>query len=501
MVIIFVAAQKFEKRDGKTMSKKREYSEMDLLKPHRRNPSSNPSRSLMQEVASDKARVLFSAPFRRMQQKAQVFPLESNTSVRSRMTHSLEVAHLGRSLSNVIATKLPVDNGFKEHLSEIAQLVETACLMHDIGNPPFGHFGEEAIRRWFDANGEDCAEQAVGKIRKKEKELLVQLMSDFRFFDGNCQGLRIVATIQWDRNEFAMNLTYPQVAAFLKYNRTSSESTKPDIPFSEKPGWFESEVPLVRDVKKELGIENTRHPLTYIMEAADDIAYCLSDIEDGIEKGIIEESHFWTLLRKEWRSLGRIETQQWLTPEDGVDAGGELKSFLLKKTSLTSKLVNAAADVFVREHDAILCGKLSVGLLEGDSEEALMLEALKRVAKKHIYTCRAAEAIEIAGYSVITGLLDCFRPMLSLSLNKMDAISQLSIESDTDGLERRLYNRLAPKYRQAYRYARDQLEVESNLAIREWWLRTHLLVDHIAGMTDQYALDCYQGLSGICITE
>src|SRR5574343_61455 len=264
-----------------------------ILSKTRRKKSSNPNRGLLTESESDRGRVLFSPAFRRLQQKAQVFSMEPNAAVRSRLTHSLEVSQLGRYLADEICQRLLIntpDRLDQFQVGAFVNFVETACLMHDIGNPPFGHFGEAAIQQWFLKNGKECLADALGvqdaKIKTSEfAETAEKTLADFHEFDGNPQGVRIVCRLQWNKDPYGLNLTKTTLESFLKYIRSPGES-KSQL-FCKKPGFFSTEKTLIREVWDQFGYEEPqRFPLAYIMEAADDIAYCISDLEDAFEKNV-----------------------------------------------------------------------------------------------------------------------------------------------------------------------------------------------------------------------
>ncbi|MDB5884963.1 MAG: putative deoxyguanosinetriphosphate triphosphohydrolase, partial [Polaromonas sp.] len=266
-----------------------------LLTTDRARKSTFSGRNLIIESESDRSRLVFSAPFRRLQQKAQVFSLEANAAVRSRLTHSLEVAQIGRFLADLIVENL-IKNELIDSITarSFINFVETACLMHDLGNPPFGHFGEAAISQWFRKNGANYVQRSIGlsseiNITNEIKEVL----ADFLEFDGNCQGLRIVALLQWNDDEYGLNLTYTALASHLKYIRAPlfDPSNEKHRPFRKKAGFFSTEQELVEIMWRQFGYskENPqRFPLAYVMEAADDIAYCISDLEDSIEKGLLK---------------------------------------------------------------------------------------------------------------------------------------------------------------------------------------------------------------------
>jgi dGTPase len=190
-----------------------------LLSPVRRRTSSRSGRTLLTESESDRGRVLFSPAFRRLQQKAQVFSMEPNAAVRSRLTHSLEVSQVGRYLADEITQRLGPLRLNDMQQGALVNFVETACLMHDIGNPPFGHFGEAAIQEWFKKHGAKCVLTSMDLDEKVAPSYAASMnlaLADFFQFDGNPQGLRIVSRLQWNTDAFGLNLTKTTLAAFLR---------------------------------------------------------------------------------------------------------------------------------------------------------------------------------------------------------------------------------------------------------------------------------------------
>lgn len=495
------------------------YSNLIIAK--RRQDTSSPKTNLVEETESDRARVIYSSSFRRLQQKAQVFSLEDNAAVRSRLTHSFEVGQIGRYLARRALHE--IKNEFKKDVvpNEIEQafvnLVETACLIHDIGNPPFGHFGEAAIQKWFSEHGIECVTRACGKaVDQKNTE---KYMADFEQFDGNCQGYRLLTKLLWTRDEYALNLTYSQLASFIKYVRAPYESKKGN--FSKKPGYFLSEEDLVKEMWSLLSMEEKqRFPLAYLMEASDDIAYCISDIEDGIEKGLINEDFFFEKVIDEWNywcNELHIAESEWLIQKIEEVRNKDSKwieqsRFLSFKTKLTNDLVSYAAQRYVKDHEKLLKCEANP-LLENDSKEHAALKALKSFSRRHLYRSETAESIELAGYRVISGLLDHYKSLISCTKEDFFKICGLDEQSDNfnfnkqhqipSGLdvEVRLFNKLPKKYRRCYYNTVDKLGGTQNIKPEdEWFYRSHLIVDYIAGMTDHYALETYQLLSGIQVS-
>lgn len=263
-----------------------------LVTRERYDTTSIPGREIDEEAASDRSRVLYSSAFRRLQQRTQVFALAENAAVRSRLTHSLEVADVGGLIAAKIVDALLSRGGLEpKYCKAFVHLAETGCLAHDIGNPPFGHFGEKAIQEWFRKSWPDVCKEAIGASAASEDDLQL-LVKDFLEFDGNPQGIRILTRLQGrtteERRDHGMNLTRSQVLTALKYPRAPSEDGSGSA--WKKPGFFESERDRIETAWSSFGDlagAGRRFPIAYIVEAADDISYCLGDMEDGIEQRLL----------------------------------------------------------------------------------------------------------------------------------------------------------------------------------------------------------------------
>lgn len=254
----------------------------NLLSEERQRKSQSKSLPHRNEFDKDYERIIYSSSLRRLQDKAQVFPLQNNDFTRTRLTHSLEVASLGRSLAWNIGDWLIKKEVFKDfsEAKELASLVEVSCLVHDLGNPPFGHYGEDIIRKWFDV-WFDSDEYKSTSI--KFKELNEQQKYDFIFFEGNAQAIRILSKLQFLNDEYGANFTFATLGTLMKYPWASNDD-KNKSRKNKKFGYFYSEQALFDEIKNKIGIDGCRHPATYIMEAADDIAYLTADIEDAVKK-------------------------------------------------------------------------------------------------------------------------------------------------------------------------------------------------------------------------
>lgn len=443
----------------------------DWLTGERVRVSTRGQKSLYEEVESDRARVLYSAVFRRLQRKTQVFPLEDNAAIRTRLTHSLEVAHVGRFLASKILEKARAASkahewGLEGEVAHAFQVItEVACLLHDVGNPPFGHFGEVAIGKWCERQ-EGLAETCLTG------------------FDGNPQGFRIVSRLSGVDSASGMNLTIAQLAATLKYPSTKSEFKK-----YKKFGVFDIEADRLAAIRSKLnmGVEQ-RFCLAYVMEAADDISYCLSDIEDGVEKDLIAPDRFFEEIEKsvsgEAREIyerGRQSSQQ---AKNSVD---EVVSF---RAAIIRELVDAAAARYVNEHDSIISGDLHE-LIPESSAEGAFLKQLKGVVSRVLYSSSQVVKLELAGLRVVGGILDAFSPLLIIDAADL---RKLLVGERVRGLdvERRLAALLARSHKNAYGRS-----LADDAGIDEPVKRAHLLVDFVAGMTDPFAVDTYQRLVGV----
>nr|WP_205600991.1 dGTPase [Halomonas socia] len=464
------------------------------------------------QLESDRGRIINSPAIRRLQQKTQVFPLERNATVRSRLTHSLEVQQTGRFIIRTVFKKmnergLTAQYGLEQLERALESIVEMACLSHDIGNPPFGHFGEHAINSWFTENltsfKEFIGDQVVDA--KLEQKMLLDLKS----FEGNAQAIRLVTHL------LVLNLTYTQTACLLKYVRPAYEP-KPDknadgAYLRKKPGFYLSEESFVRELWNALDMPaGSRHPATWIMEAADDISYGLADIEDAVEKGILDIRQTQELLKSEFKELGDISEAIFTTPWAGarsfqsiVDYAAQRAQetpinknnefFLWLRVNLIHSLVQHAADRFIVNIEDIYSGHFDQALMEDDSLYAMAIETFKRVARKEVFSNREVETLELQGYRIIFGLIDHYSPLLRCNAEKFKHV--LDQGKSASPYLKRLAGRLAERHVKAYRLAVEAANGQANDALWEFYYRCRLLQDFVSGMTDQYAYDEYKILT------
>lgn len=504
------------------MSEQEKIDYKNCLSTARMRKSSQSGRTILPESESDRGRVLYSPAFRRLQQKAQVFSMEPNAAVRSRLTHSLEVSQIGRYIADELGLRLKAKERVDvEQQGALVNFVETACLIHDIGNPPFGHFGEAAIQQWFrqkglatlrSALGHDTASKETSEVANNHEASFKQILTDFDQFDGNPQGFRIVTRLQWNTDKYGLNLTHTTLATFLKYLRSPMQQKGND--FFKKPGFFVSEQKLVHDVWNHFGIDHKnprRFPLNYIMEAADDIAYCISDLEDSFEKGIVLKEHAFPEIVSKYKELSIKYNFSESSCEHSC-ISSELDKIILAiknkdvnytytnfRTSLNRTIVNYVVERYMSFEADIASGKLLTLLPENEPPGAI-LEVLKEYCRTHVYSHNSVQSVELAGYAAITGLLDKFERLLSLS--KDDFLTAMSGESDAVKrenlvIESKLLSLFPERQKLVYfDHCQESSEVFPQ-ELWEWNGRAHLVVDFISGMTDDFAVTTYQNLAGM----
>ena len=452
-----------------------------ILVTNRQRKTSKKRNSAIEEFYSDHSRIIFCSSFRRLQQKAQVFSLEPNCSVRTRLTHSIEVADVGRLLASRITDEL-IENkemSLNQKLSFIS-IVENACLLHDIGNPPFGHFGESAIKDWMAKNIEYIAEAA-----SVEYEALKDYAMDFLEFDGNPQGIRIITRLHCERYPEGLNVTYPTLLSTLKYLRAPYERS--DAVLNKKVGYFKTEENIINKAFETLKMPKRRFPLAYIMEAADDICYCLSYIDDGIEKHIISHNEFIDDFNKIWN-------EKYPGKDHLINFDPEKEYRHYDKITISNMAVDECVSNYCNNHEKFFNGEAKQ--LIDENGIGRIFEVMKQVSRKRLYRSPDAENIELSGYTVITGLLDYFKTIMILPYRKFKFLVDNKAQGKNMDYEWRIYNRISHRLKKSYLDQMEELNPNED-SIIELWLRIHMILDYISGMTDAYALEIYQMLKGI----
>lgn len=481
---------------------------------HRLRPSSNDYQDPISESESDRGRLINSSAFRRLQQKAQVFSLESNAAVRSRLTHSVEVAHVGRYIVSEVVRRfcsqpeLEDSSVWKENRTVFSNIVETACLMHDIGNPPFGHFGEYAIVQWFksDSIKQILLDMFSETEEDKQYDEIVKNIcgQDFLRFDGNPQGLRIVSKLQGD-DEYGLNLTCQQLLSLIKYPFCTTDDSSGKDGFRAKGGYFSTEKNFVESCWEKANIkDNRRNHFVFLMEAADDISYCISDIEDGIEKEIVDSNSFLKEMKEFiFCNLKDHEHEGFKKLLEKLDEGKDVVSkFVRFKTGLIRLLVNYSAERFVESYAEIDSNEMHEELFSDDDLEGKVLEKLKDFSKSNLFSSKEAESIELAGYSVIMGILEKFTSLIALSQEEFSALVEPPQDRSKESkklvkglhIERRLFNLLPCSYVDIYRHRVEEVNGDRYAEINA---RLHLVIDFVSGMTDDFSMQTYQLLRGI----
>ena len=409
----------------------------------------------------DYDRIIFSSPFRRMQNKTQVFPLPEHVFVHNRLTHSLEVASVGRSLGNLLSENLVAEFPQNPLLPEIGTIVSTACLAHDLGNPPFGHSGEAAISNFF----------TKGAGKEFSNELTTGQWKDFTHFDGNANALRILSHQFNGKRPGGFALTYSTLSSIVKYPFESVLASKQKFGFfqSEKEDYLKIATDL--QIDKKAGEYNSfvRHPLVYLVEAADDICYQIMDLEDAFKLGILSYDTTKDLY------LGFYDSKTDKKQIENIEATlkrvtdkNEQVSYL--RAGVIGKLIYECIGIFSKNQDKILIGSFEgslIGALKNTQSEAMM--EVKSISSSKVYGHRSVVEIEIAGYKIIGTLLEEF---IDAIMNPKDLYSKKILS-------------ILPQ----------QYQTKSE----EYYPKIQSVVDFVSGMTDVFALDLYRKIKGISL--
>lgn len=404
----------------------------------------------------DYDRLIFSSPFRRLQNKTQVFPLPGHIFVHNRLTHSLEVSSVGRSLGHEIAIRLKdryQDAQLHRKFDDIRDIVAAACLCHDLGNPPFGHSGEKTIATFF---SEGPGQHLKPMLSERE-------WSDCVNFEGNANSFRLLTHQFNGRRKGGMAMTYSTLASIVKYPYTSAHAGE-----KGKFGFFASEEDIYRKVAAQLGIPElspgrfARHPLVYILEAADDICYQIMDIEDAHRLGILSTDHVIRLLLGFFDDKRRERLRKVM---GGLADPNEQIAYL--RSGVVGELVESSAEVFMDNEPEIMEGRFN-GTLVGGLPERLCnaYKSCSATAWSKIYNAPMVVDIELAGNRIISFLLQTL----------VDAVMH-----PEKNYSRLLFNIIPQQY---------------DVRAASVYERVQGVLDHVSGMTDVYALDLYRKLNG-----
>jgi len=457
-----------------------------------------PIDDILISVESDRGRIISSAAFRRLQKRTQVFALELNAAIRTRLTHSLEVSQNARYIAKTIIKKLN-DPNIKQIDDAFISICEMSSLLHDIGNPPFGHFGEMAINEWIENNIIKLFDSL-----EADNDLKQQLKNDIANYDGNAQAIRIVHKLQ------RLNLSYSQIASIIKYTRGAFEKKDERYSYlSKKPGYFYSEKDFVQKIQQTLNIKPFhRFPLTYIMEAADDISYLNADLEDAVDKGILNLDTIVKLIQEETKVINQkyntnntllldIVEKNYEKSKQKQNDPFQFNMFLtLTRASLITQFVEYVSQMYIKHHSSIFEGSFNNAILEFDKQHELVqaIEILKNISYRHIYTNKEVQTLELKGYAVLQGLLNIYKPLLESSYDDFNTL--VNSEKSKSIILKNLFARLPKKHLVAYKTEIQNLN-ENNKEILELYYRTRLIIDYITGMTDDFALYEFQSLSAV----
>ena len=429
----------------------------------REGNSSNSSPELRTPFERDFDRALFSAPFRRLADKTQVFPLESLDAVHTRLTHSFEVSNIARSLGTAIVYNSDLKPFFEEISStatrDIPSILATIGLIHDLGNPPFGHQGEKSIGLWFK------------KYFQQNNDISEEQKMDFEKFNGNAQTLRLITRLQILNDNYGLNLTYGTLAAAIKYPSKV-----------KKIGYFESEKHIIDEIWTNTGLRiDIRHPLTYLMEASDDIAYSVIDLEDSVKKRLLSFSDIIAQLEAEndpviekiiQQSKSKyIEySKEELNPHELNDIS--MQRF---RTFVIAQMVSDVTQTFLTNFEQLSTGQYCKSSLIEDSSSAKLCQTLKNIATAFSYKHRSVKKLELEGHNTILELMDMLWP----SINNPDSSS----------FNQFAYSTISENYKRVFADA-----IKSDTSD---YAKYQLLSDMISGMTDNYCLNLHRELKAL----
>lgn len=414
------------------------------------------------EFQRDYDRIIFSSPFRRLQNKTQVFPLPGSVFVHNRLTHSLEVASVGRSLGTIFYNKIKdQDAGIDDScplLCEIGNIIASACLAHDLGNPAFGHSGESAISHYF----------TTGDGRIYQDQITTGQWEDLIHFEGNANALRILTHQFAGKGTGGFALTYATLAAIAKYPCASLAGHNKKNIYTKKYGFFQAEQSGFEKIATEMDLIKVqdspliykRHPLVYLVEAADDICYNIIDLEDAHRLKILSYAEVEKLLLP----LCRDERMPARLAEIDDD---DAKITLMRAKSI-STLIGLCSEVFFKAQDSILAGTFNQSLMDAIEEPFLsVMKEIEKVSIKKIYNYSSVVQIEVAGYKVMGGLLEEFIPAYLKNESKyhkklVELIPKQFLTPNTDA-----YSKIMS------------------------------VLDFVSGMTDIYAVELFRKIKGI----
>lgn len=456
-----------------------------------------PTQDIRNPFESDFGRVIFSPATRRMHDKTQVIPLTADDNTHSRLTHSMEVMAIGYSIGIMISAnkefQARTGRSELELLRQVPLIIKSACLVHDIGNPPFGHFGETVIQNYFktlfesenkkrDELNKQLADATGARKEEIENQLtnVIQLNGDepedFTGFDGNAQGFRVLTRLQILEDDKGLNLTSATLGAYLKYPNTGRIDKK--VLHRKKRGVFQSEKDLLDEIAKncqlEVDSEIKRHPFCFLMEAADSICYLVMDLEDGFNKGWYRYDD----IKEYFIDVPELREQFEKLEKNHSTNGIEITRMANLRIYLIQRLVDLTVSNFIRNLDAICNGTYGHELIDDDPKG--LAKRLHDFSVEHIFPGREITSLELTGHSVLTGLLDYYVRFL---FHESKAYRKRAEGLISSGIKR---------------VALIQNGLSENASIQGLsdYYKLRIIVDYVSGMTDQFALNHHQKLSG-----
>lgn len=422
-------------------------------------------------------RLIFSSAFRRLQNKTQVFPLPGTAFVHNRLTHSLEVASVGRSLGKMIGARISEtyrgnEEAYEFYRYELANVIGASCLAHDIGNPAFGHSGEKAISNYFIENADSKIDGQALQNFFSEKE-----WKDLTSFEGNANAVRVLTHQFRGRFKGGFGLTYTTIASILKYPCECTAVNK-KFKHRKKYGFFQAEKETALGIMRELEmVEESRepvifkrHPFVYLVEAADDICYSIVDMEDAHRLKILTRKEVEEAFLNVIEKLAKNSLDKTVNYYQGIEDTSEAIAFL--RARIINVLVNQCTNVFWDHQSEILDGSFNDTLIDSADQNFRAMKPIQEISLKRIYQHDTVIQIEIAGYNVMSELLSLFIPAL-------------------------LKEQLTHKERNVFRLFPYQFtEFEQTTSFYE---KVMSALDFLSGMTDEYATELYRKLKGIVI--
>lgn len=439
----------------------------------------------------DYGRTVFSTPVRRLQDKAQVFPLERHDAVRTRLTHSMEVSSVARSLGNTTEQFLFEEGELRNESQRgvLGTITATVGLIHDLGNPPFGHAGEAAIGDWFKnqhvKNPKFFEAFTPGSASVKPEE--TQFALDFVKFEGNAQTQRLLSRLQVLADKYGLDLTCGTLSASCKYVAQSDtvDKTRQE---RKKHGYFASENELISRIRREVGTGEFRNPLAFLVEASDDIVYSTVDLEDGVKKGVVtwdfvEDELKKTLKADECLERALEKAHAKIDPAQlPGKAHGEAMAVAFRTFAIAEMVVKTFG-AFKTRYAEIMSGDYHQEILY-ESDAGRLAKACKKLGVDYVYVSNETLKLELMGRKIIKDLLDTY----------WEAARLYQPGKKLAGFAGKIYELISPNYRQIFE---ENMAAANELNIPEDYFRMQLITDQLSGMTDSYASSMHRELMNV----